>query len=44
MVLKNCNLDKVVLAKLDVSEDFLDEELSFTFEDAEMLSQFDEGE
>ncbi len=43
MVLKNCNLDKVVLAKLDVAEDFLDEELSFTFDDAEMLQSFSES-
>ncbi len=40
MVLKNCNLDRVVLSKLDVSADFLDEEISFTFEDAEMLEGF----
>ena len=42
VVLKNCNLDKVVLAKLDVAEDFLDEELSFTFDDAEILQPFTE--
>ena len=44
VVLKNCNLDKVVLAKLDVGEDFLDEELTFTFDDAELLQGFTEGE
>ncbi len=43
VVLKNCNLDKVVLAKLDVAEDFLDEELSFTFDDAEILQPFTES-
>ena len=40
VVLKNCNLNKVTLAKLDVGADFLDEELSFTFEDAELLDKF----
>ena len=44
VVLKNCNLDKVVLARLDVAEDFLDEELSFTFDDAELLTSFTEAE
>lgn len=43
VVLKNCNLDKVVLARLDVAEDFLDEELSFTFDDAELLQGFTEN-
>ena len=43
VVFKNCNLDKVVLAKLDVAEDFLDEELSFTFDDAEILQPFTES-
>ena len=40
VVLKNCSLDRVVLAKLDVDQDFLDEELTFTFEDAELLDSF----
>lgn len=40
VVLKNCNLNKVMLARLDVDADFLDEELSFTFEDAELLDSF----
>ena len=40
VVLKNCNLNKVTLATLDVGADFLDEELSFTFEDAERLDKF----
>ncbi len=40
VVLKNCNLDSVVLARLDVDADNLDEELSFTFDGAELLESF----
>ena len=40
MVLKNCNLDSVVLARLDVDADNLDEEVSFTFDGAELLDSF----
>lgn len=40
VLLKNCNLDRILLTKLDVSEDMLDEEMSFTFEDAELLESF----
>lgn len=40
VVLKNCNLDSVMLAKLDVEADNLDEEVSFTFDGAEILDSF----
>ncbi len=40
VILKNCNLDSVVLAKLDVKSEALEEELSFTFEDAEITESF----
>ena len=40
VVLKNCNLDSVVLAKLNVEADNLDEEVSFTFDGAEILDSF----
>lgn len=40
VVLKNCTVDKVTLARLDVDADFLDEEMTFTFEDAELLDSF----
>lgn len=40
VVLKNCNLDSVVLARLDVDADNLDEEVSFTFDGAELLDSF----
>mgnify|MGYP005790096713 FL=1 len=40
VVLKNCNLDSVVLAKLNVEAGNLDEEVSFTFDGAEILDSF----
>lgn len=40
-VLKNCSLDSVVLAKFDVESDVLDESIDFTFDDAEILDEFD---
>ena len=40
VVLKNCNLDSVVLAKLNVEADNLDEEVSFTFDGADILDSF----
>ncbi len=40
VVLKNCNLDSVVLARLDVDADNLDEKVSFTFDGAELLDSF----
>ena len=39
-VLKNCSLDSVMLAKLDVEADVLDEDISFTFDDADILDEF----
>lgn len=39
-VLKNCNLDSVLIAKLDVESTSLDEEVSFTFDDFEILDSF----
>ena len=39
-VLKNCSLDSVILAKLDVDADVLDETVDFTFDDADMLDEF----
>ena len=40
VVLKNCNLDSVALAKLNVEADNLDEEVSFTFDGAEIQDSF----
>ena len=40
MVLYNCNIDSTILAKLDVESEVLDEELEFTFDDADLLDEF----
>ncbi|MGI5894267.1 MAG: phage tail tube protein [Candidatus Merdivicinus sp.] len=40
VVLKNCNLDSVMLARLDVNADNLDETVTFTFDGAEILDSF----
>lgn len=43
VVLKNCNLDSVVIAQFDsTSDDMLEEELPFTFDDVDMLDQFNQ--
>lgn len=42
VALYECNLDSGVLAKFDVDTEFLDEELSFTFSDADILEEFTE--
>lgn len=43
VVLKNCNLDSVVITRFDAgSDDMLEEELPFTFEDVELLDQFND--
>ena len=41
VVLKNCNLNSVVLAKLDVNAENLDETVEFTFDGAELLDRFE---
>lgn len=41
VVLKNCNLDSVVIAQFDAtSDDMLEEEMPFTFDDVEILDSF----
>lgn len=40
MWLKNCNIDGVTLAKLDINNTELDEEISFTFDAASMTNEF----
>lgn len=40
VVLKNVNLDSVVMAKFDVDAEFLDEDIDFTFDDVETLNSF----
>lgn len=40
VILKNCNLDSVILAKFDADGDYLDEDFDFTFDDWEMPEEF----
>lgn len=41
VVLKNCNLDSVVIAQFDAtSDDMLEEEMPFTFDDVDILDSF----
>lgn len=39
-VLKNCSLDSVILAKFDVESEVMEEDIDFTFDDAEILDEF----
>lgn len=40
IVLYGCNVDSLVLTKLDVEAEALDEEISFTFDDFDILDEF----
>lgn len=40
IVLKDCNLDSITIAKFDADGEYLDEQLDFTFEDWEMPTEF----
>lgn len=40
VVLRNVNLDSVIFAKVDTESDVLDEEISFTFDDVDILDSF----
>lgn len=40
VVLKNVNLDSVVIAKLDTESEVLDEDSDFTFDDVDILDSF----
>ncbi|MBQ3180892.1 MAG: phage tail tube protein [Firmicutes bacterium] len=42
VILKDCNLDSAVLAKFSAEEEYLDEEIRFTFEDFEIPEKFGE--
>lgn len=39
-VLYNCNIDSIIMAKLDIDSETLDEDLDFTFDDVDILDQF----
>lgn len=40
IILVDCNINNGVLAKFDANEDYLDEEMEFTFEDFKMPEEF----
>lgn len=40
IILKDCNLDSIVVAKFDADGEYLDEDLDFTFEDFEIQESF----
>ncbi|WP_281868330.1 phage tail tube protein [Brevibacillus parabrevis] len=40
VIIKNVNLDEVTLAAFDVDAEVLEEEISFTFDDADILDEF----
>ncbi|MCI1958833.1 MAG: phage tail tube protein [Clostridia bacterium] len=42
VILKDCNFDGGILAKIDTGSDTLDEDMDFTFEDWEMPEEFNE--
>ena len=44
IILKDCNVDSIILAKFDADGEYLDEEMNFTFEDWEMPTEFAELE
>ena len=40
IVLNDCNLDSIVLAKFDADGEYLEEDIDFTFEDWDMPEEF----
>lgn len=40
VILKNCSLDSVIIAKFDVESEILDESVEFTFDDVDILDEF----
>jgi hypothetical protein len=40
IVLKDCNLDEVSMAMFDVDTEVLEEDMSFTFDDVDLLDKF----
>ena len=40
VVLYNCNIDSVILARLDTESDVLEEDIDFTFDDFDILDSF----
>lgn len=44
VILKDCNMDSLILAKFDIETELLDEDMEFTFDDFEIKSGFKELE
>lgn len=42
VILKDCNLDSVIMAKLDAEGDYLTEDISWTYDDCSMPEEFAE--
>ena len=42
VILKDCNLDSLILAKFDADADYLDEDMDFTFDDFDIPSKFND--
>ena len=42
VILKNCNMDSLILAKFDADSDIIDEDFDFTFDDVEIPEVFKE--
>lgn len=42
VILKNCNIDSLIIAKIDADSDTLDEDFDFTFDGIEMPESFSE--
>lgn len=41
-VLRNCSIDSVLLGKFDVEAEVLDETIDFTFDDADLIGEFND--
>lgn len=44
VILKDCNMDSLILAKFDIESELLDEDMEFTFDDFEIRTGFRELE
>ena len=44
IILRDCNIDNAILAKMDADADYLEDEFAFTFEDADMPTEFTQQE
>ena len=42
VILKNCNMDSLIITKFDADSDIIDEDFDFTFDDVEIPEVFKE--